>query len=156
MASTSTDRVREAAARHGLEIEVTTFPDGTRTAVDAAEAIGCSVAAIVKSLVFLCAGAPVLALVPGDRRLDTDKLAAAAGGGLVERAPIETVRSATGFVAGGTAPFGHITEIAIYADEALRRNDPVWAAAGTPQTVFPISIDDLDRVAAPVWARLSV
>ena len=150
-----------AAARHGLSLEVATFPDGTRTAADAATAIGCDVAAIVKSLVFLVgttetAVRPVVALVPGDRRLDTRRLAEVAGGSEVERAPIERVREATGFVAGGTPPFGHVEDLDVYADVGLRRHDPVWAAAGTPQTVFPISIADLDRIVRPVWADLGV
>ena len=149
------ERVASEASRHGVSIEITTFPDGTRTAADAAAAIGCDVAAIVKSLVFLVDGEPVVALVPGDRRPDTGRLAAVAGGGTVERAPIDDVRAATGFVAGGTPPFGHVTPVSVYADDALRRTATVWAAAGTPQTVFPISIDDLDRIASPRWAELS-
>jgi prolyl-tRNA editing enzyme YbaK/EbsC (Cys-tRNA(Pro) deacylase) len=65
------------------------------------------------------------------------------------------VRDATGYSAGGTPPFGHITNLRVFADEQLRRNDPVWAAAGTPTTVFPISLTDLDRLARPVWANLT-
>lgn len=155
MASPSVERVIAEAMRHGVSIEITIFPEGTRTAAQAAAAIGCDVAAIVKSLVFLVDGSPVVALVPGDRRLDTDRLGAVAGGASVERAPIEEVRSATGFVAGGTPPFGHVSPLTVYADDALRRLPLVWAAAGTPQTVFPISIGDLDRIASPTWAPLS-
>lgn len=148
-------RVVEAASQAGLEIEVREFPEGTKTASDAAAAIGCPVAAIVKSLVFTVDGEPVVAFVPGDRRLDTDRLAEAAGGGKVERADLDTVREATGYAAGGTPPFGHARRLRVFADEGLRRNDPVWAAGGTPTTVFPISLADLDRVASPVWTDLS-
>lgn len=155
MASSSIDRVVAAAGAHGLDIVVSRFPEGTKTAADAAAAIGCDVAAIVKSLVFTVDGAPVVALVPGDRRLDTEKLGAVAGGGVVRRADLDTVRSATGFVAGGTPPFGHATPLRVFADADLRRHDPVWAAAGTPTTVFPIAIDDLDRIARPQWATIS-
>lgn len=148
-------RVVEAASQAGLKIEVREFPEGTKTASDAAAAIGCPVAAIVKSLVFTVDGEPVVAFVPGDRRLDTDRLAEAAGGGKVERADLDRVREATGYAAGGTPPFGHARHLRVFADEALRRNDPVWAAGGTPTTVFPISLADLDRVANPVWTDLS-
>lgn len=144
-----------AASDVGLEIEVREFPAGTKTAADAAAAIGCQVAAIVKSLVFTVDGEPVIAFVPGDRRLDTGRLAAAAGGAEVQRADLDRVRESTGFAAGGTPPFGHIRPLRVFADEALRRNDPVWAAAGTPTTVFPISVSDLDRVTSPTWAELS-
>lgn len=153
--SRSVDRVVEAAARAGLRIEVLEFPEGTKTAADAAAAIGCEVAAIVKSLVFAVDDEPVVAFVPGDRRLDTDKLSQVSGGGRVTRASLELVRQATGYVAGGTPPIGHATDLRVFADHALRRHDPLWAAAGTPTTVFPISVADLDRVAAPVWAELS-
>jgi prolyl-tRNA editing enzyme YbaK/EbsC (Cys-tRNA(Pro) deacylase) len=138
-----------------FEPDVHVFPEGTKTAEDAARAIGCDVAAIVKSLVFLVDDEPIVALVPGDRRLDTAKLAGVAGGETARRASLEQVRGATGFAAGGTPPFGHARRLRVFADPALRRNDPVWAAAGTPTTVFPISLDDLDRLAAPVWITVT-
>jgi prolyl-tRNA editing enzyme YbaK/EbsC (Cys-tRNA(Pro) deacylase) len=140
--------------------EVRHFPEGTRTAEDAAAAIGCPVSAIVKSLVFVVSAdaseEPVVALVPGDRRLDTARLAAAAGGKDSRRATLDEVRDATGFSAGGAPPFGYARELRVFADPSLRRNDPVWAAAGTPTTVFPISIAELDLLAAPVWAEVAV
>jgi prolyl-tRNA editing enzyme YbaK/EbsC (Cys-tRNA(Pro) deacylase) len=140
-------------------MDVRVFPEGTKTAQDAANAIGCPVSAIVKSLVFVVRGAgreeAVVALVPGDLRLDTKALAALAGGTESRRASLDEVREATGYAAGGTPPFGHVTSLRVFADEQLRRNDPVWAAAGTPTTVFPISIDDLDRIASPIWAHLT-
>lgn len=138
-----------------FESQVHVFPEGTKTAEDAANAIGCEVAAIVKSLVFVVDDEPVVALVPGDLRLDLGKLSGAAGGGKARRASLDEVREATGFAAGGTPPFGHATELRVFADPNLKRNDPVWAAAGTPTTVFPISITDLDRLARPVWADLT-
>lgn len=135
--------------------EVHHFPEGTKTAQDAAAAIGCPVSAIVKSLVFTVDGEAVVALVPGDLRLDTVKLAEAAGGVQAARATLDEVREATGYAAGGTPPFGHITSVRVFADPALKRNDPVWAAAGTPTTVFPISLTDLDRLAEPVWVDVT-
>jgi Cys-tRNA(Pro) deacylase len=155
MKSASTRRLIEFAAEQGLQMEVSEFPDGTKTAADAAAAIGCDVAAIVKSLVFVVDGEPVVALVPGDRRLDTDALGTVAGGTRVERAPLDTVREATGYAAGGTPPFGHASALRVFADEELRRHDPVWAAGGTPSTVFPVSLDDLDRMSRPTWAAIS-
>ena len=126
-------------------METRVFPEGTKTAEDAARAIGCPVSAIVKSLVFVLIGPdaseePVVALIPGDLRLDTVKLADAAGVTGSRRATLDEARAATGYAAGGTPPFGHATSLRVFADTRLRRNDPVWAAAGTPTTVFPISI----------------
>lgn len=143
-----------------LMAQVRHFPEGTKTAEDAATAVGCPVSAIVKSLVFVVldeeAEEPVLALVPGDLRLDTAKLAAVAGGQQARRATLEEVREATGYAAGGTPPFGHTRGLRVFADPALRRNDPVWAAAGTPTTVFPISLADLDRFARPIWVDVTL
>lgn len=131
------------------------FPEGTKTAEDAASAIGCPVSAIVKSLVFVVGERPVVALVPGDLRLNIDALSDVAGGGKVRRASLDEVREATGYSAGGTPPFGHATPLPVFADHALKRNEPVWAAAGTPTSVFPISIPDLDRLARPTWATIT-
>jgi prolyl-tRNA editing enzyme YbaK/EbsC (Cys-tRNA(Pro) deacylase) len=151
---------RLASSLEGFEMQTRVFPEGTKTAEDAAAAIGCPVSAIVKSLVFVLVGAdaseePVVALIPGDLRLNTVKLADAAGVVGSRRATLDEVRTATGYAAGGTPPFGHATPLRVFADDRLRRNDPVWAAAGTPTTVFPISISDLDRLAGPVWGDLS-
>jgi prolyl-tRNA editing enzyme YbaK/EbsC (Cys-tRNA(Pro) deacylase) len=141
-------------------MEVRIFPEGTKTAEDAARAIGCPASAIVKSLVFVVTGddgteEPVVALIPGDLRLDTAALAGIAGGTASRRASLDEVREATGYAAGGTPPFGHVTPLRVFADDRLRRNDPVWAAAGTPTTVFPISLADLDRLATPTWSHLT-
>lgn len=152
---------RLATRVSGFELDVRHFPEGTKTAEDAAAAIGCPVAAIVKSLVFVVihhdgGEEPVVALVPGDMRLDAEALARAAGAAGARRAGLDEVRSATGYAAGGTPPFGHDNRLMVFADPALRRHDPVWAAAGTPTTVFPISIADLDRLAGPIWADVTV
>lgn len=154
--SASVERVREAAQAAGLEIAVVSFPDAVRTAAQAAEALGCEVSRIVKSLVFMVAGEHVMALVPGDRRLDPVKLASAAGhADSAVRASLNDVRAVTGFVAGGTPPFGHVSELRVFSDVGLRRHRTVWAAAGTPHTVFELSTDDLDRIAHPIWVDLS-
>lgn len=138
-----------------LDTEIRVFPEGTKTAKDAARAVGCPVSAIVKSLVFVVDDQPVVALVPGDLRLDTARLAEAAGGHSARRASLDEVREATGYAAGGTPPFGHARSLRVFADPALKRNDPVWAAAGTPTTVFPISISDLDRLGSPIWVTVT-
>jgi Cys-tRNA(Pro) deacylase len=154
--SASIERVKRVALDAGLEIEVVSFPDAVRTADQAAEAVGCDVSRIVKSLVFVVGDEHVMALVPGDRRLDTAKLAAAAGHSEVaRRASLDDVRAVTGFVAGGTPPFGHVSEIRVFSDLGLRRHDAVWAAAGTPHTVFELEIADLERIVRPHWADIS-
>lgn len=154
--SASIDRVRRAAEGAGLAIDVVSFPDAVRTAREAADALGCDVSRIVKSLVFVVGGEHVMALVPGDRRLDTAKLSGAAGHPHpASRASLDDVRAVTGFVAGGTPPFGHTSEIRVFSDDGLRRHATVWAAAGTPHTVFELAVADLDRIVRPTWADLS-
>jgi prolyl-tRNA editing enzyme YbaK/EbsC (Cys-tRNA(Pro) deacylase) len=133
---TEDQTVVAAAAARGLEIEVLAFPEGTRTAGDAAAAIGCDVAQIVKSLVFVVDGEAVVALVGGADRLDERKLAQVAGGDTVRRANADEVRLATGFAVGGVPPFGHSQPLRCFVDDALLSHDVVWAAAGTPTHVF--------------------
>ena len=130
------DQVADAARALGLEIEVRAFPQGTRTAEDAAAAVGCDVAQIVKSLVFVVDDEPVVALVGGADRLDEHKLAAAAGGTGARRANADEVRAATGYAVGGVPPFGHATPLRCFVDDALLAHTVVWAAAGTPTHVF--------------------
>lgn len=149
-------RVVAAAEAHGLAIVVQEHPDGTRTAADAAAAVGCEVARIVKSLVFTVDDAPVIALVAGDARLDEARLAEAAGG-RVGRADADLVRDATGFPIGGVPPFGHPSPLLTFVDESLLAHDTVWAAAGTPRHVFEVDPADLLRVSGgrtvPLAAR---
>jgi len=118
-------------------VRVREFPEGTRTAVDAARAVGCELGQIVKSLVFLAAGKPVVALVSGSNRLDERRLAAVAGGP-VAKANAQTARAATGYAIGGVPPFGHATEVSVFMDRDLLRYPAVWAAAGRPDSVFEI------------------
>jgi Cys-tRNA(Pro) deacylase len=135
------ERVVAAAAERGLVIEVVEFEQSTRTAQAAADAIGCDVAQIVKSLCFTAQDAPVMALVSGANMLDTKKLAGELGIGRkqVKRADADQVRAATGFAIGGVPPFGHSEPMTIFIDADLLQFDEIWAAAGTPNTVFPIS-----------------
>ncbi len=131
-------RVAEAARALGLEIEVREFPEGTRTAEDAAAAIGVSVGRIVKSLLFLVDGQPLLCLVSGLNRLDASRLAAVTGASQVRRARADEVERATGFAIGGVPPFGHKQRLPLYCDRDLMAYDVVWAAAGTPREVFSV------------------
>jgi len=149
------ERFELAAERLGVAVEVTHFPEGTRTAADAAGAVGCDVAQIVKSLVFVADGRPVLALTSGSNRVDLERLARLVGAATVERADAETVRSATGFAIGGTPPFGHPSRLETYVDQDLFDHPIVWAAAGTPATCFPIAPDALARFSAAIRADVA-
>jgi prolyl-tRNA editing enzyme YbaK/EbsC (Cys-tRNA(Pro) deacylase) len=141
------ERFAEAAVVLGVRLDVRAFPAGTKTAEDAARAIGCDVAQIVKSLVFTADGSPVLALTSGANRVDTGKLAICCGAAEVRRATPEEARNATGFAVGGTPPFGHIDRLRAFVDRDLLAFEEVWAAAGTPDSVFPIRPRELMRVA---------
>ena len=123
-------------------LAVKEFPAGTRTAADAARAVGCDVGQIVKSLVFVAAGRPVLALVSGANRLDEKRLAAVAGEPVL-KADAETARTATGYSIGGVPPFGHATDIPVFMDRDLLGYEVLWAAAGRPDSVFEIAPDRL-------------
>jgi prolyl-tRNA editing enzyme YbaK/EbsC (Cys-tRNA(Pro) deacylase) len=138
--------VLEAAAQHSVALEVRQFPDGTRTAADAAAAVGVNVGQIVKSLIFAVGESPadsdariVLAMVSGAHNLDEHKLAVAASTRSAWRVDANAVRLATGFAVGGVAPFGHPTKLDSWIDKDLLAFDEVWAAAGTPEYVFSIS-----------------
>jgi prolyl-tRNA editing enzyme YbaK/EbsC (Cys-tRNA(Pro) deacylase) len=126
----------------GIGLAVKHFPAGTRTAVDAARAVGCDVGQIVKSLVFVAAGRPVVALVSGANRLDEERLGDAAGLP-VTKADAEVARLATGYSIGGVPPFGHATEVPVYMDRDLLAHPVVWAAAGRPDSVFEINPERL-------------
>jgi prolyl-tRNA editing enzyme YbaK/EbsC (Cys-tRNA(Pro) deacylase) len=140
------ERFLERAAARRLQLEVREFPAGTRTAADAAAAIGCDVGQIVKSLVFLADDRPVLVLTSGANRVDEARLAAHLGASGVRKANADEVRTATGYAIGGTPPFGHDTDLTVWCDRDLSAYPQVWAAAGTPTTVFPIAPEVLLRV----------
>ncbi len=139
-------RVVEAGRALGLEIITRRFPEGTKTAQDAANAIGVAVGQIVKSLVFGVDGEIVMAYVSGANQLDEKKLAIAAGGTKCSRVDADAVREATGFPIGGVPPLGLATQLRIFMDPDLLQYDEVWAAAGTWNDVFPIDPRDLQRV----------
>ena len=130
------DRLRDA----GLDVEVRELPQSTRTAPEAAAAVGAEVGQIVKSLVFVADGEPLMCLCAGDRRVDTARL-----GGEVRAAKADEVRAATGFAIGGVPPLGHDRDLPTIVDESLRRFQTLWCAAGTPNAVFPIATEALIR-----------
>lgn len=136
-------RVIDAGAAAGLTLAVVEFPDGTRTAEDAAAAVECEVGAIVKSMIFDADGELVLALTSGANLVDGSKLAKLAGVPKCGRADVEAVRSTTGYAIGGVPPFGHDNELRTWIDPALLGYDEIWGAAGTPRHVFPIAPADL-------------
>ncbi|HEX9609604.1 MAG TPA: YbaK/EbsC family protein [Candidatus Limnocylindria bacterium] len=136
-------RVVAAASDAGLQIEVERFPAGTRTAADAARAVGCDVAQIVKSLVFMADAAPILALASGANRVDALRLGEALSAGEVRRADGDEARAATGFAIGGIPPFGHDRPLTVLIDRDLLTHDRLWAAAGLPDAVFAITPDAL-------------
>ena len=143
MTHPNVERVVAAGRRQGIAIDPYHFPDGTKTAAEAASAIGVDVGQIVKSLIFAVDGEVVLAYVSGRNQLDEAKLAAAAGGERCSRVDADTVRSVTGFPIGGVPPFGHATVLAVFVDPDLLGYDEVWAAAGTWNDVFAIAPDQL-------------
>ena len=147
-------RVVSAAKERGLEINTKRFPDGTKTAADAAAAIGVTVGQIVKSLVFGVDGEIVMALVSGSNQLDEKKLALAAGGAKCARVDADAVREATGFPIGGVPPFGHSTQLRVFVDPDLLQYDEVWAAAGTWNDNFGAAPADIVRVAGGVVTDL--
>ena len=150
----NTLRVITAAREAGLEITTRRFPEGTKTAADAAAAIGVVVGQIVKSLVFGVDNEVVMALVSGSNQLDEKKLAAAAGGAKCSRVDADAVRAATGYPIGGVPPFGHATQLRVFVDPDLLQYDEVWAAAGTWNDVFPIAPNDLVRASGGVVTSL--
>ena len=136
------DRFIGEAEASGLDIEVQRYPDGTRTAADAAAAVGCKIDQIVKSLVFIADVSPILILCSGARRVDEEKLAEYIGTE-IRIAGASEVRAATGYAIGGTPPLGHTVPLKTVVDPHLMEFEEIWAAAGTPDSVFPIQPKEL-------------
>jgi prolyl-tRNA editing enzyme YbaK/EbsC (Cys-tRNA(Pro) deacylase) len=131
-------KVQERLLAAGLDVEVRELPDSTRTAAEAASAIGCEIGQIVKTLVFVVDDAPRVVLCAGDRRVAADRLGAGA-----RAAKADEVRSATGFAIGGVPPLGHDRALPTTVDSSLDRFETVWCAAGTPHAVFGVGLRDL-------------
>lgn len=138
----------------GLDVRPRDYPTGTRTAADAAAAVGVPIGAIVKSLVFAVGDEAVVALVSGADTLDEAALGALAGGPPASRLDADAVRAATGFGVGGVPPFGHRRLLRTFVDEDVLGFEEVWAAAGTPSTCFPVPAADLVAATGAVVGRL--
>ena len=143
-----------AARERGLEIEPVSFPQGTRTAQDAAAAVGCDVAQIVKSLVFVAGDRPVVFLVSGANRLDLERGAVLVGVERLAKAQADAVKRATGYSIGATPPFGHAESLAVFMDKDLLEHETVWAAAGRPDAVFAVDPKLLQKATGAVVAKL--
>jgi len=145
--STSASRVQDALTKAGLDARVVELPDSTRTAAEAAAAVGCEVGQIAKSLVFRAktSGDPILVIASGTNRVN-EKTIAAVLGDKIEKADAEFVRARTGYAIGGIPPIGHTESLTTFIDEDLGRFERIWAAAGTPHAVFELSPADLPRL----------
>jgi prolyl-tRNA editing enzyme YbaK/EbsC (Cys-tRNA(Pro) deacylase) len=143
--SKNSQQVQDYLDRFGLKLEVRELLESTRTAQDAANAVGCDLGQIVKSLIFKAAEKPILFLVSGKNRLDEDKVGEDLGIRL-EKADADFVREKSGFPIGGVPPVAHAVSMEIYIDSDLMGYAEVWAAAGTPNAVFRIKSSDLPRV----------
>ncbi len=142
----STARIRDIVTQAGIDTDLRELDESTRTAKEATAALGCDVGAIASSLVFLADGEPLLVLTSGSHRVDTDHLAGQIGATTITMAKPDQVRAATGQPIGGVAPVGHPAPLRIYLDTALRDHAVLWAAAGTPRSVFSITYDELARL----------
>jgi Cys-tRNA(Pro) deacylase len=149
------ERVQAALKERGIDIQVLELDASTRTAQQAADAIGTPLGSIVKSLVFLADGQPVVVLVAGDQRADPTKLKALLGARRVMIADADQVREATGYAIGGVPPLGHKTQLPIWIDRSLERFETVYAAAGGPRAIFPIAYTKLVQVTGGSVADLT-
>ncbi|CAH2599547.1 YbaK/EbsC family protein [Rhodovastum atsumiense] len=149
----SIERVRAALVAAGHPDSITEFPAGTRTAADAAAAVGCTVAQIAKSIVFRAGDRAVVVIASGANRVDTKKVEAALGVS-VRRADADFVRERTGFAIGGVAPVGHLAPPLLVFDRDLLALHPIWAAAGSPSHVFPTEAETLVRITGAVVADI--
>jgi prolyl-tRNA editing enzyme YbaK/EbsC (Cys-tRNA(Pro) deacylase) len=147
--------VHDALRAAGIDGEIRVLPDAASTAVLAAEALGVPVGAIANSLVFWSDGEPLLVMTSGAHRVDTTALAARAGRRSIVRASVDQVRAATGQAIGGVAPTGHPHPLVTIVDEALAEHDELWAAGGTPHTLFPLTFPQLVAVTNGVVMKVA-
>jgi len=154
--SPSAQRVQDALAGLGLSLEVVELPASTRSAAEAAQAVGCNLGQIVKSLIFrtLDSDRPVLIETSGANRVD-EQLLGALVGETIGKADAEYVRQRTGFVIGGVPPVGHSEKLTTLIDQDLMGYAEIWAAAGTPNAVFRLTPDDLLRITGGEVVRVT-
>ena len=139
-------RVRNRLQELSVAGEIKILEDSARSAREAADALTVEVGQICSSLLFACAGKPILVLTSGRHRVDTAKVASEQGLSALDRADAELVKNSTGFAIGGVAPIGHLRPITTYIDTALAEYPIIWAAAGHPHAVFPTTFDELLRI----------
>lgn len=151
------ERVRAALKEVGLETAIREFPASTSTAREAADAVGCEIGQIVKTLLFLADGRPTVVLAAGDRQVDTSALAELVGVGRkrLKMGTPDQVRELTGYEVGGVAPVGHAGRSDVVVDDSLKRFKRVWAAAGTGNTVFEADTEALVRAIGGQWASIT-
>lgn len=147
MLSPSAQKVQEVLSQSGVQLQVVELPASTRTSAEAAQAVGCQVGQIAKSLVFKTSDTqkPILVIASGANRVDETKVGARLGEA-IGKADADFVRSRTGFVIGGVAPVGHTEALKTFIDEDLLTYEQIWAAAGTPNAVFPLTPTDLIQI----------
>ena len=139
-------RVRNRLKELSVAGEIKILENSARSAREAADALAVGVGQICSSLIFACAGKPILVLTSGRHRVDTEKVASEQGLSALDRADAELVKNSTGFAIGGVAPIGHLRPITTYIDSALAEYPIIWAAAGHPHAVFPTTFDELLRI----------
>lgn len=147
MLSPSAQKVQEALSQSGVQLQVVELPASTRTSAEAAQAVGCQVGQIAKSLVFKTSETqkPILVIASGANRVEEAKVGARLGEA-IGKADADFVRSRTGFVIGGVPPVGHTEALKTFIDEDLLNYQQIWAAAGTPNAVFPLTPTDLIQI----------
>ena len=147
MLSPSAQKVQEVLSQSGVQLQVVELPASTRTSAEAAQAVGCQVGQIAKSLVFMTSDTqkPILVIASGANRVDEAKVGARLGEA-IGKADADFVRSRTGFVIGGVPPVGHTEALKTFIDEDLLNYQQIWAAAGTPNAVFPLTPTDLIQI----------
>ena len=153
--SPSAQKFQEALHALGYEFQVVEFAESTRTAQEAADRVGCTLGQIVKSLIFRgkTTGKPILVLTSGANRVDEKRIAGYAGEP-IGRAEADFVRAVTGFAIGGVPPLGHAQEMETYLDEDLLLYETIWAAAGTPNAIFELRPEELQRMTGGRVARV--
>ena len=151
----ATSRFREASLSLNYDPEIQFFPEGTRTAIDAAKAVGCELGQIVKSLVFIAGDSPILILASGKNRVDEERVLEFLGTKTLIMASPKIVKRVTGFSIGGTPPFGHSQRIQTIVDSDLISYEQIWAAAGTPDSCFPITPAKLCEIATATVSKIN-
>ena len=148
---------KRADGEHGFEVDVHEFPEGTKTAADAAEAVGCDVEQIASGIVLSADGGLVVVVTSGANRVDTSRVAVLLGvdDAAVSMGDADEIKTTLGWSIGGVPPFCHEADVPVFMDETLTRHGEVWAAAGTPEAVFPIDPERLRELSEATVASVA-